>query len=1063
MADIKYFTCTLGQAAALGEKLPASIKTINDFLNHQVRVTPDRFAVGFALPNTKSTDRIWPFRILTDVNIKSEVHNSYTDLAKESARVSEDRIETVAIPHDFLEQIGTTSKSKANLSVVSSSAAPATSASEIAYFFHTSGTSSGLPKPISQDHHGAIGVLPCLQNGHEKATFTTTPLYHGGIADCFRAWTSGAMIWLFPGKDIPITSSNVLRCLECAERASASKNAPRVRYFSSVPYVLQMVSSEPEGLQVLEDMDIVGVGGAALPQEVGDSLVAKGINLVSRFGSAECGFLLSSHRAYGQDKDWQYLRDHGSNLLSFEQQHNGSGLSELIVCPEWPHMAKRNCEDGSLATADLFEPHPSAQNAWRYHSRADSQLTLITGKKFDPAPLEAAIATSNLLSEVLIFGNGKPYPGALLFRSNPAKTIDASQLREEVWKVVDRLNKEGQPHTRLSRNMLIIMPVDAQGLEKSSKGTIMRGPAEKTFTEEITKAYTQIENNVNGDHGFPQRITSDDKVPVTILEIIKSVLGTNSRIPEDADLFSYGVDSVACMAIRAKLQQKIMPSEASELPLNVVYDCGTINTLSQFIIDIRKGRVMKTEDELQTMRDLVAKYSNFSAPPVSDVTSNGTEMMAERGLNVSIDSSKEVVLLTGATGALGTHILHTLRSSPTTSHVICLVRASTPLGAHQRINKALLARNKPGLPPFSSPHPNNSTNWSITCLPFTLSHPHLDLSPSAYSALAKSTTLIIHAAWAVNFTTRLHSFERDYIAGLAYLLTFFSSIPTSSVSRSRPRFLFLSSTASVTSHSASPIPELISTDPATASPLGYSRSKWVAEALCDSFHHQLGGDKTVAVLRIGQLTGDSENGVWNMSEAWPLMLSTALPPVGALPDLGEQMGLDWMVVDGAAESVLEVAGALRQRTGGGNGVDGVEERVGGDAEGCKVYHILNPHHTPTWSSLLDVIKATPRGSATTILPPMEWLARLESVEGEVPAKKLVGLWKSAFADDEGKEGGDGDGGKVEGGSLVFDVEKARGVSKVMRELKPLGREDLRRLWGWVEGRALHKGGEGVGE
>ncbi|KAI4141968.1 MAG: hypothetical protein LQ341_003357 [Variospora aurantia] len=427
-------------------------------------------------------------------------------------------------------------------------------ASDIAFYFHTSGTSSGLPKPIPQTHHAAIGVLPSLSDGYQKATFTTTPLYHGGIADCFRAWTSGALIWLFPAKHVPITTSNILKCLATAEQAEASKNAPPAKYFSSVPYVLQMVAAEPEGLQKLQIMDIVGVGGAALPPSAGDSLVQHGVNLVSRFGSAECGFLLSSHRDYKKDKDWQYLRNHTPDSLRFEVQKDDSELSELVIQPHWPHMAKRNREDGAFATADLFAPHPKIANAWKYHSRADSQLTLITGKKFDPAPLEAAIAQNDLLSDVLVFGNGKQYPGALLFRTQDSKTMDAQQLLDKVWPLINQLNKDGQGHSRLSRSMLVLMDPEAPGLEKSSKGTILRARAEKLYEKEIQKAYEADDDEKEDETSTARVNIPEHEIPSLVLGIIKNVLGTQDRIPEDADLFSFGVDSVACMAIRAKLQ-----------------------------------------------------------------------------------------------------------------------------------------------------------------------------------------------------------------------------------------------------------------------------------------------------------------------------------------------------------------------------------------------------------------------------------------------------------------------------------------------------------------------------
>ena len=208
--------------------------------------------------------------------------------------------------------------------------------SDVAYLHHTSGTSSGLPKPIPQSHHGAMGVLPYLPGRTSKATFTTTPLYHGGIADTFRSWTSDSPIWLFPGGDVPITARNICRCLDVARIWASNGEQPQAKYFSSVPYVLQMMEADEYGLKLLKSMEIVGVGGAALPVEVGDRLVQNNVNLISRFGSAECGFLLSSHRDYAKDREWQYLRNYNPpELLDFESNENE--LSELVVKSGWPH------------------------------------------------------------------------------------------------------------------------------------------------------------------------------------------------------------------------------------------------------------------------------------------------------------------------------------------------------------------------------------------------------------------------------------------------------------------------------------------------------------------------------------------------------------------------------------------------------------------------------------------------------------------------------------------------------------------------------------------------------
>ena len=416
------------------------------------------------------------------------------------------------------------------------------------------------------------------------------------------------MIWLFPGKDVPITASNILRSLDVAASAARDFGTPPVKYFSSVPYVLQMLASEAEGLQSLQQMDIVGVGGAALPPSVGDDLVQQGVNLVSRFGSAECGFLMSSHRNYAKDKEWQYLRSLSSPLLNFEP-HDG-GLAELVILPDWPHMAKRNREDGSFATADLFEPHPSIQDAWRYHSRADSQLTLITGKKFDPAPLEAALAISQLLDDVLVFGNGQQYPGALLFRSASFSDLSDNSLLDRIWPEVEKMNAEGQGHTKISRSMLVVMPSGIPGLEKSSKGTVLRKQAEERYSSVIEKAYQGGEISSNETDGTP---VPDEELPIWILGTVKSVLGSPNVIPENADLFAHGVDSVACMQIRARVQ-RLLPPTSPALPLNVVYDCGSIKTLAKYIRNKRRGQAIEEEDENQLMLSLVEKYSTFEDP-----------------------------------------------------------------------------------------------------------------------------------------------------------------------------------------------------------------------------------------------------------------------------------------------------------------------------------------------------------------------------------------------------------------------------------------------------------------
>lgn len=42
----------------------------------------------------------------------------------------------------------------------------------------------------------------------------------------------------------------------------------------------------------------------------------------------------------------------------------------------------------------------------------------------------------------------------------------------------------------------------------------------------------------------------------------------------------------------------------------------------------------------------------------------------------------------------------------------------------------------------------------------------------------------------------------------------------------------------------------------------------------------------IGILRLGQLSGDSKNGVWKAEEGWPLLIASS-GLVGCLPDLAE--------------------------------------------------------------------------------------------------------------------------------------------------------------------------------
>ena len=124
-----------------------------------------------------------------------------------------------------------------------------------------------------------------------------------------------------------------------------------------------------------------------------------------------------------------------------------------------------------------------------------------------------------------------------------------------------------------------------------------------------------------------------------------------------------------------------------------------------------------------------------------------------------------------------------------------------------------------------------------------------------------------YAAWRVDFNLTLLSFE-TYIADLRRLIDFALSCRLPEP----PRFLFVSSVATV-SRLENSLPILEHAVPAAAAVgSGYGESKWVAEALLNEAVAST--PLHVVIVRSGQVSGGL-NGYWNSSDWFPSMIQSA--------------------------------------------------------------------------------------------------------------------------------------------------------------------------------------------
>jgi hypothetical protein len=114
-----------------------------------------------------------------------------------------------------------------------------------------------------------------------------------------------SVVYFYPTSDMPITSANVVAAVNACQdpppvlpgmsmtdqQVLERMERFRVRAFLSVPYILIVLAEDTDGpgLAMLKTMDFVSTGGAPLDSGVGDRMVKRGVRLVSRLGSSECG------------------------------------------------------------------------------------------------------------------------------------------------------------------------------------------------------------------------------------------------------------------------------------------------------------------------------------------------------------------------------------------------------------------------------------------------------------------------------------------------------------------------------------------------------------------------------------------------------------------------------------------------------------------------------------------------------------------------------------------------------------------------------------------------------
>ena len=339
----------------------------------------------------------------------------------------------------------------------------------------------------------------------------------------------------------------------------------------------------------------------------------------------------------------------------------------------------------------------------------------------------------------------------------------------------------------------------------------------------------------------------------TMAELWTEVLGQGPQTADD-DFFMLGGHSL----LAARLHRLVKHRLGIEVGLSRLLSTPTVRGMADSLAD---------EDGAPA-----------DAPSLRDDARLGDLVVGQRR-----EPRDATVLLTGATGFLGSHLLDELMAAG--RRVCCLVRADSEPDGRERIRHAL---EKFSLDPAR-------VDEAEICVG-DLSRPDLGLKDRT---LAFSVSEVYHAAAHINFVVPYHTVKRTNVDGLRRLLGFCAVNRTPLRLMSTMGVFGPDCTSRVIGEDAVP------GDPASLG-IGYSQSKWVAEHLALQARD---AGLPVTIHRIGRIAGHSRTGACRHDDFFWLQLKSFAALGGYPRDLVDAPAIDLLPVDYVARTVVRLSSA----------------------------------------------------------------------------------------------------------------------------------------------------------
>ncbi|RYP65136.1 hypothetical protein DL769_006415 [Monosporascus sp. CRB-8-3] len=467
---------------------------------------------------------------------------------------------------------------------------------------------------------------------------------------------------------------------------------------------------------------------------------------------------------------------------------------------------------------------------------------------------------------------------------------------------------EGDSQVKL-RGIRIELDEIANVIVQASNGAIVNAAVSLRRGSDVLAAFVVYDTNFRGDRTeFAEWLKCNIPLPpymrpaviITIERIPTNANGKKDRVAidnmpipdEQGAAETTGHLTIMEQSVKEVWQEVLSQRATRMIRINANSDFFHVGGNSMLLIKLRSvlqgtfGVTLTLPELFQasTLRSIAARVAKtYETTPVQHIDWNTEVAALAHGLvqpqvaDMAVSTpSKLVVLLTGATGFLGTHILQRLVEDDRIKEIHCIAIRPDALG-----------------------HPRHVSVKSEKVVEYSgdLSDRFLGLSESEFSSLTESIDLIIHNGAEVSFLKTYSSLRRANVVSMRTLCEM--AIP-----RSVPlHFVSTGSVAKFTDKAALPEVSISEYLPPSDSSDGYGVSKWVSEVLLEKVSADNG--LPTWIHRPSSVIGDGAPAL----DLIDLIFKYARM-LGAVPKLGSENAtgaFDLIAVEDVAKDLVDIA------------------------------------------------------------------------------------------------------------------------------------------------------------